>query len=254
MNNRFLCGGLLGDFIHSLYALKNLCKQHDIRARLYIADTSYGIHRTNNFRCSIEETYEYCKDLIMSQDYIEEFAILPRKSTEPLINLDMWRDAREYKTWSRLLSEYYRFPITSPYRWIDVPTSNENTSDNILIHRSLTRKTNRFDWRKILDRNDKISFVVTGDDMREYEDFVSCFPKYNVGYIKTKTLYDLAAAMRGCKVFIGNQSMPFALASALDIPRICELNAGQDERFYLGETEFTANLWFEPTKLEEIFR
>lgn len=246
MTDAFLCGGLLGDFVHSLYAVKHLCKLRGTRARLYIADTSYGIRRTNSFRFDLTSTYEYCKDLMFEQDYIDDFAILPRGFSESITSVDLWRDAYPYKTWSRLLSDFYNFPISNQYSWIDVKRTDERTSDAILVHRSLTRKTNRFDWGKVLNSGRRVLFVTTNNDLTEYHDFISCFPNRNVEPFNTTSLYDLAAAMRGCKMFIGNQSMPFALASALDVPRICELNPGQDETFYLGETEFTNNLWFEP--------
>ena len=54
----------------------------------------------------------------------------------------------------------------------------------------------------------------------------------------------MAAAMNGCKLFIGNQSMPFTIASALDIPRVCELHHASAE-FYTGEHKYSDNIsWF----------
>jgi hypothetical protein len=46
---------------------------------------------------------------------------------------------------------------------------------------------------------------------------------FDLEYLKVDDFHHLAAAMRYCKFFIGNQSMCFAIAEALKVPRILEL-------------------------------
>ena len=60
MTLNFVCGGLLGDMIHSLYAVRGICRKQGAKTNLFIADSSYGIRRTENFKFDINSTYSDC--------------------------------------------------------------------------------------------------------------------------------------------------------------------------------------------------
>ena len=59
-----------------------------------------------------------------------------------------------------------------------------------------------------------------------------------------KTISEMAIAINSGKLFIGNQSAPLAIASALDVPRVCELDY-DPAPFYMGEEKYSNNIkWY----------
>lgn len=245
MNNlttNFLCGGHSGDFIHELYAIKQLCKKHNTKANIYITQ-----NLREKFNFNIEKIYFDFFKLIKNQSYVETFDILNDNSNiEINYNMDIWRQ-HDYTPWSFLLSKVYNFEIPEKYDWIEIEQKDEKLKNALLIHRSLERRTNVFDWNKILSSNNKFYFLTTTENSKEYYEFKNKFNFFNIEPYFAFNLWDMAVAINSCKLFIGNQSMPFALASSLDAPRICELHHhGKDALFYESETSYSKNISFEP--------
>ena len=239
----FVCCGQSGDMTHELYVIKNLYKLYNIKANLYIADYTYGgIDCCGHFLFDLERTYNDWKQTICLQPYINSFGILPKNFTENYINLNSWRDFNgKNRSWSYLMSECFNFPIQEEYRWIDCSTKIDELKNKILIHHSNIRHNNNFDWRKIIQGNEDNVLFITNNDS-EYNNFKSIHP--TIEYYKVSDIYDLVVALNSCKLFIGNQSMPFAMASALEIPRIGILYY-VDARYYQNEHNVSKNLsWF----------
>jgi hypothetical protein len=239
----FVCCGQSGDLTHTLYVLKNLYKLHNIKFNLYIADGSFNIKCCGDYTFSLEKTYNDWKKIIEIQSYINFFGILPINFTEEYINLNAWRDFPNANSmsWSELLSKCFDFSIQEEYKWIECNEKNIELKNKILIHQSTKRHNYNFNWQKIIQGNeDNVLFVTNSDS--EYNIFKTVFPhiqKYNV-----VDIYDLAVAIDSCKFFVGNQSMPFAIASALDIPRIGILYS-PCETYYKNESNLSKNLsWF----------
>lgn len=245
MTLNFVCGGLLGDLVHALYAVRGICRKQGVKANLFMADSSYGIRCTENFKFDINSTYLDCHKLLVAQEYIASFSILPRDGVDQLISIGLWRDAPQYKSWSLLLSEIYSFDIESPYSWISIDQVDPNTNGHILIHRSLLRRSNTINWRQLLSSENRFLFLTSKNNLSEYNEFVREFGCDRVKPYNVDTLWDMASAIKGSKLFVGNQSMPMALACALDVPRICELNPGQDSLFYSGEISYSKNISFQ---------
>jgi hypothetical protein len=247
----FVCGGLMGDFIHSLYAVRGICDKFKAKANLYIIDSSYGIGPSENFKFNLDITYNDLQKLMSIQEYVNYFSILPKNNIKDVISIDSWRNAKQYKNWSILLSEHYSFEIKTPYSWININTADLNTKNAILLHRSLLRRSHTINWKYILSSKNKFLFLTTKNNMAEYNQFINEFDCSYVEPYNVDNLFDMASAIKGCKKFIGNQSMPMALACSLDVPRICELNPGQDALFYFDEKNFSNNIKFK-IDLEDI--
>lgn len=238
----FICSGLIGDFINSLCACKNICERDNVKANLYIADGYLG----DPFRYGVKKAFEDTYDLIIVQDYINKYGILPVGFSEPFINLNKWRTEVHgtykktggyNKCWSELLSQTFNYPITE-YKWLTVPPINADTSERILIHRSRQRHNNSYpDYIKNL--KERSLFITSNKD--EYDNF-----EYRdlADIYLVNTITEMAIAIRSCKLFIGNQSSPFALASALDVNRVCELDSGDASPFYLGEEKHSKKIKF----------
>ncbi|MCX7905430.1 MAG: hypothetical protein N2446_01855 [Elusimicrobiales bacterium] len=93
----------------------------------------------------------------------------------------------------------------------------------VVISRTERYRNTIFDYRYLIDGLDediKVCFVGTKE---EYERFVKIYPlRSRVFYYPTSNFLELASVIKGCKVFIGNQSSPYALAEVLKVPRIQE--------------------------------
>lgn len=238
----FLASGLMGDFIHSLCACKNICQQKNVKADLYIAEGWLG----DPFRFGVQKAYIDTFDLISSQDYINKYELLPNGFSGEIINLNRWRTEVHTtynktggynKNWTTLMSETFDYPI-GEYKWLSTENVDEKAKDRILIHRSKQRHS--YSYRNFFNTlQEKPLFITTNED--EYNFFE--FKDYTELHL-VNTISEMAIAINSSKLFIGNQSSPFALACALDVNRICELDSGDASPFYIGEDKFSGNINF----------
>lgn len=236
----FIGGGLLGDFIHTLYVVKNICLKENKKANLYTAEG-----RGDSWRNGVEKPYNDLKNLILDQEYINSFNILSPNFNEPFIDLDYWRTQLRHEPsgyldgWSDVFKNCYNIEIPSEYKWLKTNKFNETLKDKILIHRSVHRHNGAFPWQNILNQlnNEEIFFITS--NIAEYEKFP--FKSNNLKPCHLSTINDMAIALNSCKMFIGNQSAPFALASALDVPRLVELDY-DPAKFYIEEVKYSNNI------------
>jgi hypothetical protein len=239
----FVGGGKMGDFIQTLYAVKNICEQKSDKANLYIG------HGGDVWRFSLERTYDELRGLIEAQHYINKFGIFPSGFNEAYIDLNYWRTTVKainpkygsYDTcWSEVIAKAYDFFIPKDSKWISVNNCNEYTKNKVLIHRSKHRHNSVFPWEKLLNSiKDEILFVTT--DQHEWH----IFPfKNNVKLYLLSDITEMAVAINSCKTFIGNQSAIFSLACSLDVPRLVELEY-DPAGFYMDEIRYSDNIsWF----------
>jgi hypothetical protein len=235
----FISGGHLGDLIHELFVVKNICERDNVKANLYILDSSYGISHCHDFRFGLQKTLVDTIDIILSQEYINEYSILPKDFSGDYINLSEWRGIPP-KSWGDILMETYKFK-SNDYKWLNTDKVDEVTLGKVVIHRSYHRHNANFQWDRVLDTIDgEVVFVTT--DISEYERFP--YKRDNIIPHLVTNISDLVYAINASKLFIGNQSSPLAIASGLDKPRLCEL-WDPDNIYYMGEHNHSDNVsWF----------
>jgi len=237
----FISGGYLGDFIHSLFAVKHICKKLGTKAELYITDDhSFG---GDIFRNGLKNTYEELCSIITKQDYIHSFNIYKgQRESKDLVNLNVFRQHPNlYKTtWTKIMCDTFELDVPNDYAWINFEYKNITLKDYVVIHRSnkSVRYDPLFNWDKLF-REEK-NFILMGSD-DEYD----MFPyKDKVIRWGNLTLFENFTLISSCKKFIGNQSSPFAIANSLDVPRILEVSP-IESNFYLGEREFSKNISYQ---------
>lgn len=243
----FIAGGMMGDFIHAMSVVKSICLRDNAKATIYLTENpAYG---GDVWRYGAAKAHTDMKDFVMAQDYVEKFEVLAGQPIGNHYNLNGWRsyimnmyrkDGGFKRCWSDFLSEAYGLPLSPEYAWMDM-VEDERFKDCVVVHRSTHRHNTHFPWRKILDSLEgDIIFMTTSQE--EFDRFA--FKGDRVKILLVATISEMATIIASCRYFIGNQSSPAAIASALDVPRLIEL--GQAEaRFYSGESKYSKSIsWF----------
>lgn len=256
MANNFIMGGKLGDFLHSMFAVKQICEQKGEKANVYMCDFGWEF--------GVETTHAELKPIMVEQDYIESFEILreceidpiqrPEQSTpirvknekilsEGYVDLTGYiRSSWLYKTcWSELYSKTFGFEIKGEYPWIKWHKKNEELKGKVLIHRRYNpvRMNPIFPYDQILETySDNLVFVSSSE--KDYEEF----PYKQVPFFKVTTLEDWFTSINSCDIFVSNLSGPAVMAHALDKLRIIELPNIIDSIHCMGEEKYSKNVFW----------
>lgn len=243
MIKSFLTGGLCGDFAHSLYAVKNICERDNCKADIYLSNHGEA------WKHGIEKAYKDLYELIISLPYVNSFRIYSGIIGKSFIDMNEWRkvvatthaETGKYNnTWTQLLSEVYKFEIPKNNQWIFIKEKEDWLKDVVLIHRSMHRHNNYFNWKDLLKRTKEQIIFITCNP-REWLDFRY---KDNISLWHVETVTEMAICINSCKRFIGNQSAPFAIACSLDKERLCELDT-DPAPFYMGEEKYSDKIkWY----------
>jgi len=186
-----------------------------------------------------KQHYNTLKRLIQEQPYIDEVINkLPEK--RGYVNLDSYRlvERKYYKKGSfKHLAECHlealelKADITAP--WLN-GVEPERVAD-IVINRS-TRYHDKEDinW-ELLEGKTDITFVGLMDEFEQFKHL------YNVtaSYWECRDAYEMAKVIKGSKLFIGNQSLGFAIAEAMKHPRILEVYHKNANCMPQGENGYT---------------
>lgn len=215
MSQKLILGGRMGDLIHQTYVVKHTPGgPHD----LYITDRR-ELH-SDGFLYPLERTIEELRPVLMWQDYVRSVQVYDGPVTENVtnrdgyvvqdedeyINLNMWRRWVYSASWTNLLARVYNVPVVGG-AWMKWP--NDSLCYN-LSHKS-NYSARHGDWAKVSDQ-------------------------YRNGYpfVEQEILSSLFSIIASCSHFTGEQSLPLAIAHALDVPRIGVLNE-VDAKAYIGE-------------------
>lgn len=219
----FKHSGNTGDIIYALAGIKSLCDKYDwsadIRLRLDQKGTYYdgAKHPLGEFIFT-DLMYKLLKPLLVTQPWVNSVKKYAGQKIQ--IDLDLIRQRDINMPFGHIARWYfYVFPdmacdLSKP--WIDVP-KDDRWSDTIIVNRT-ERYQNPHIHYSFLRRYKNVVFVGT---IGEYQIMVKQIP--HMKFADMKNFYQLAIAINSCKMFIGNQSMCFALAEAMKSPRILEV-------------------------------
>lgn len=218
----FKHSGSLGDIIYSLPTIKSIVNEKGTAANIYLQpDVQDSIPQWAGQRQPYRMTTDQALKLIpllTEQTYIKHAELYNRQhidydlDTFRNINLDLGKgDISRYY--------HYAFPEALPdttKEWLDTNYPKEYT-DMILVNRTLRYQNPAISY-KFLSGRSNVIFVGLAN---EYRGFILDCPR--IPSIVAPDYLTLATWIKGCKLFIGNQSFCFALAEATKIPRILEV-------------------------------
>ena len=226
----YLGGGKMGDFIHSLIVCKHNYEETGELANIYLSNKGHQFEYDLNF------TFNELKPLLESQPWLNTFKIYENEIID--IDLTTWRQSPDlYQTnWLEIYSNAYlnRIKIPNEYSWITVETDNQY-SNSLMINRSLKTvddsKLHVYD--DLINKYDDVYFICF--DVKQYYQFPL---HYKTKLLQVDNLYDFFKKLASCHFFIGNQSGPFAWASALNVPRAVELLYISDRYHYINDSNY----------------
>ena len=106
--------------------------------------------------------------------------------------------------------------------WLKVDFAMPLEKYPVIFHRSPRHQNHRFPWRRIVDRyRGQATFVGLAE---EHQAFCAAFGE--VPYYPTADFLELARLIAGCRLYVGNQSAPYAVAEGLKVNSIQEVFPG----------------------------
>lgn len=217
----------MGDLVHMMYVVANTPGRHD----LYITDRR-DLH-SDGFLYSLEETIAELYPVLRYQEYVKSIQPYTGPVTEStdgeFINLNMWRRYAYSASWTNLLSNLFNVPINGG-KWMDAPNGYKYSK---IVHCS-TPPARKGSWDGI-----NLHGGIFMGTVQEYQ----AFNRPELPHIVPHSLKQIFSIIRSAHEFIGNQSLPLAIACALDIPRIGVLNQ-VDQAAYAGEEKIFKNFLY----------
>lgn len=224
----FKTSGLSGDIIHYLAGIKQVCKMQEAKADIYVwldqpcfiyegAVHPYGHVMVNQY------AFDMLKPLVESQPYVKSFQ--PWSGQEIIIDLDLIREVKinmPHGSLSRWI--FYRFPdMTAPLHepWLEPHVVKMTKDPKILINRTSRYRNPWISYFFLEQYRNHIAFVGLPE---EHDAFCKEWKfDFDFPHIKVNNFYELMYEINSCRLFIGNQSMCYAIAEALKVPRVLEI-------------------------------
>lgn len=217
----FLHDGNAGDIIYSLPTIRAVKRLTGVPVHLHLRlNQPHGIpsHHTHPLgRVMLnEKMFHMLRPLLESQEYLDSCRVYEQQTIDMDLNtfrsagilLDRGNIARWYNYVTGLhpdLSE----------AWLEAKPSPDSAG-HIVIARS-SRYRNPYINYRFLSRYKQVIFLGVES---EYEDMRQQIPQMR--WVTVEDFRQMAELIAGARVFIGNQSFPFAIAEGLKVKRILE--------------------------------
>lgn len=163
--------------------------------------------------------FDMLKPLLEFQEYIESVEIYTDQSID--FNLDLFRlECKNLSAFDIKLWHSYSYPelnCDTKSIVLDTYSKKKKFGDYVVINRSSRYNNPLIDYTQIAELGLKMYFVGVE---REYEVMKALCPE--VEHYKVKDFLEMAELISGAKYFFGNQSMAFAIAEQLKVPRVLE--------------------------------
>lgn len=217
--------GDLGDIIYSLLFLKNIGK-----LQLHIGPSDrYRLRENMSYG-----KFQWLAPLLQRQPWIESVSWSDGPPWFLHYNLndfrDLWFSAAYAHKGDKQLWDVYREHFGGPelcqdQAWLEADPAYDSNHP-VIINRSFRWRNDAFPWRMIATKYfGKMAFVGLHD---EFLDWTRQFGK-SAEYRPVVDALDLANIIAGAELFIGNQSLPMAIALGLNKPLIQETCQGQPD-------------------------
>lgn len=214
--------GNLGDVVYALPTILALNKIHDTKHSLYLKPNVIGSFNEMAYHSSkvmmTNDGAEFLLPLLAPQDYLEAVEIYHyNQEAEIDLDLGMFRILPIDFSKGNICRWYFSavnvcWDLSKP--WLTVEPGEKR---GIVVNRSF-RYRNRHIEYGFLANYAPIYFVGLPEEFIAFQRECS-----GVEYIETRNALELARVIAGAGLFIGNQSLPFAIAEGLKVRRVLEV-------------------------------
>ncbi len=218
-----------GDLISFMAGLKKVWEDTGRKFIVYQrlnmigAGTHDSIHPfKNEFNeplCMSQYMFDNLKRLMTSQDYIEDFLVYAGEEVD--IDFDLIRQERYTNQPRGSLNRWfnYVFPqmasdLSKPYLKVTAKKSNV-----IIVNFTQRYRNHLINYFFLKDFQDRIVFA----GLPQERDLFCSTWQLDLPLLDVTDFHDLAAQIKGCKFFLGNQSFCYQIAEAVKAPRILEI-------------------------------
>lgn len=222
----FKHSGFVTDIIYALPAIKKVCEMNDEVATLHLEinldneDKDKPGHPYSPFKL-IGEEVKQLRELLVSQEYIEDVVVYDGDTSKINVDLDLFR-TQPINFSSGNIPRYY-FSMTGISESLEKPVleveGDEQYKDKVVISRSLIYQNKNVDWR-VLNEFKDTEFYFLGSVI-EFKDIQTKLD--NVVHVTPKDFKEVAEIIKGCSLFVGNQNRYFAIAESLKVKRMLEV-------------------------------
>lgn len=226
-------GGDSSDIVYGLAVARRLAEAHSRPVRLYIprdraVQRGDGTERQNAQQFTMSErAFEFLRPYLAIQPYVEEVIFAPEvEIPKDAVRLDPHRFLPGINVNAGNIADFagkiYGIPVDASQAWLQagdgLGAGGEGPRWPITVGFSMRLRNAAIDY-SFLAHLDGVRFVGLVD---EYEEFRSRYALPNLIYHSCATCVELAVAIRSARVFIGNQSLAFAIAEGLKVNRALE--------------------------------
>lgn len=231
----YISGGAFGDFIHQISVINENFYNTGQKGLLYLSRDEH--HFFGGFEYTYNDTYT----LLKSQRYIHDYKIHCSEAFD--CNLSYWRNHPDIflnGNWYNTFKQIYNIEW-GKHKWI-YTTIDEKYKDMILINTTDYRWPTNIDFTSFCIDTKKKKMLFICSDIKQYEFFISK-TSLTIDILLVNNFNDLCVAINSCKLFIGSQSGPLAIAHATHKDRICGNSPNSSESLFLhGLTEIWDNI------------
>ena len=217
----FKHSGNCGDIIYSIPTIKAIAREEDIYLHLHIdqpADYAGHVkHPLGNVMLN-KKMVDMLQPLLLAQPGFKSCGIFSERPID--IDLDKVREYPLLLDRGNIARWYFLiFPVNYDLNraWLQVEP-DRSCKETIVIARSFRYRAPGVNYR-FLRRYPDVQFIGLPE---EYADMKKMIP--HIRHRPVNDFLEMASVIAGAKLFIGNQSFPFALAEALKANRLLEVH------------------------------
>jgi hypothetical protein len=229
----FKHSGRLGDIVYALPLVKKIVEIRGLSANFYILNDHQIDVKKSAYHPGMglkvnRSLFDYIAPLLMAQPYIQRVIYCATQQLpKEFIDLDSFNFmglnlmASGNQVWYR---KAFGIPVPIEKQWIELDDHRSVGTPASRVYDILVNKSTRFYNEKInygfLNEFEHVGFV--GLDI-EFNDFKKRHQLSHIQHVPTKSALEFAKLMNCAGMFLGNQSLGFAIAEGLKVARAVEV-------------------------------
>jgi hypothetical protein len=212
--------GRLGDIVYSFMAVKHYCDAHELQIEYSLWDNPAMKNLSDEghmYPGGINDAaYEFIKPWLLSRD-----CLVSKYVGQKSLDLDLVKQMGKAigLPYSDIRKWYqFAYPEFAGKLYFDTNYRHDVDSDLIVISRSRRWQNIHIDYTVLNDLDQELVFIGSNDEFDEMKQMV---PRLGRRYVTD--LKDAEALIRSASLFIGNQSLFYAIAEFNQVPRMLEV-------------------------------